>query len=164
MQKIEEQSEYCLNCKNKPCTKGCPINTDIPAFIEFIKNKEYKKAYEIVKENNDLSHICALVCPVEEQCEGACIRGIKGEPVSISNMELFLSEWARENVREEVKEINNKNGIKAAVIGSGPSGLVCAAELARAHFDVTIFEEYPVLRRNTCIWNTRIQAAKRYFK
>ena len=142
---IQKKANYCLNCKTKPCTKGCPINTNIPEFINYIKNKEYEKAYKIVSQNNDLSHICALICPVEEQCEGACVRGIKGEPVKINELELFLSKWASENLEEKTLKIKEKNNIKVAVIGSGPAGLICSAELARYGFSVTIFEEYPKL-------------------
>lgn len=145
MEKIEEiqkMAEYCLNCKAKPCTKACPMNTNIPEFIQKIKSKEYGEAYNILQENNKFSYICSLVCPQEEQCQGSCVRGVKSEPTQIGKLEKFVNEWAIEtkyNIKN--KEIKNKVNKKVAVIGSGPAGLSCCIELLNNGYDVTVFEK-----------------------
>ena len=145
MEKIEEiqkMAEYCLNCKAKPCTKACPMNTNIPEFIQKIKSKEYGEAYNILQENNKFSYICSLVCPQEEQCQGSCVRGVKSEPTQIGKLEKFVNEWAIEtkyNIKH--KEIKNKVNKKVAVIGSGPAGLSCCIELLNNGCDVTVFEK-----------------------
>lgn len=145
MEKIEEiqkMAEYCLNCKAKPCTKACPMNTNIPEFIQKIKSKEYGEAYNILQENNKFSYICSLVCPQEEQCQGSCVRGVKSEPTQIGKLEKFVNEWAIEtkyNIKH--KEIKNKVNKKVAVIGSGPAGLSCCIELLNNGYDVTVFEK-----------------------
>lgn len=142
MEKIEELAEYCLNCKIKPCSiKGCPMKTNIPDFITEIKNKNYKKAYDVLQENNILSYICSIVCPQEEQCEGSCIRGIKSYPTSIGKLEQFVNEWAIKNNYIYNIKCANKNGKKVAIIGSGPAGLECATELLKNGFEVDIFEK-----------------------
>ena len=129
----------CLNCKNAQCMKGCPVSINIPAFIQEVKNRNFKKAYEIISESSALPAVCGRVCPQESQCEGKCIRGIKGEAVSIGKLERFVADWARENgIRP--KKAEKMNGHKVAVIGSGPAGLTCAGDLARLGYDVTIFE------------------------
>lgn len=145
MEKIEEiqkMADYCLNCKAKPCTKACPMNTNIPEFIQKIKSKEYGEAYNILQENNKFSYICSLVCPQEEQCQGSCVRGVKSEPTQIGKLEKFVNEWAIEtkyNIKH--KEIKNKVNKKVAVIGSGPAGLSCCIELLNNGYDVTVFEK-----------------------
>ena len=133
------ESERCLNCKNAQCVKGCPVAIDIPAFISEIKNGDFEKAYEVISASSALPAVCGRVCPQESQCEGKCIRGIKGEPVSIGKLERFTADWAREN-GVAPKGVEEKNGKKVGVIGSGPAGLTCAGDLARLGYDVTIFE------------------------
>ena len=139
--KEEAQAEAarCINCKNAQCIKGCPVAIDIPAFIEQVKAGNIERAYQIISQSSALPAVCGRVCPQESQCEGKCIRGIKGDPVSIGKLERFVADWARENniKPEPAKE---KNGKKVAVIGSGPAGLTCAGDLARLGYDVTIFE------------------------
>ncbi|MBR4993554.1 MAG: NADPH-dependent glutamate synthase [Lachnospiraceae bacterium] len=129
----------CLNCKNALCMQGCPVSINIPGFIAQIKERNFAEAYKILSESSSLPAVCGRVCPQESQCEGKCVRGIKGEPVSIGKLERFVADWARENgiKPEGAKE---KNGKKVAVIGSGPAGLTCAGDLAKMGYDVTIFE------------------------
>lgn len=132
MEQIKECAEYCLNCKTKPCSqKGCPIQTNIPEFITEVKNENYKKAYEILQENNIFSYICSIVCPQEEQCEGSCIRGIKSVPTHIGLLEKFVNEYAIENKLEFKITKKPLNGKKVAIIGSGPAGIECAVELLK---------------------------------
>lgn len=134
-----EESNRCLNCKNAQCVKGCPVSIDIPGFISEVKNENFEKAYEIISESSALPAVCGRVCPQESQCEGKCIRGIKGEPVSIGKLERFTADWARKNGIVP-KAPEHKNGRRVAVIGSGPASLTCAGDLARLGYDVTIFE------------------------
>ncbi|MFR8233935.1 MAG: FAD-dependent oxidoreductase [Clostridia bacterium] len=147
-EEIEEKLNYCLNCKIKPCSKkGCPLHNNIPEFIEPLKKEEYVEAYKILSETTVLSGICGKICPHDKQCQGACVRGIKGEPVSIGGLENYAYERAYEqNYRlvdcYETKEKKNK---KVAIIGGGPSGLTCAAFLAKEGIDVTIYEKYKYL-------------------
>lgn len=147
-EEIEEKLNYCLNCKVKPCSKkGCPLHNNIPEFIESLKKEEYVEAYKILSETTVLSGICGKICPHDKQCQGACVRGIKGEPVSIGELENYAYERAYEqNYRlvdcYETKEKKNK---KVAIIGGGPSGLTCAAFLAKEGIDVTIYEKYKYL-------------------
>ena len=133
------EATRCINCKNAQCIKGCPVSINIPGFIEKVKDGDIEAAYQIISESSALPAVCGRVCPQESQCEGKCIRGIKGEPISIGKLERFVADWARENgVKPEgAKE---KKGKKVAVIGSGPSGLTCAGDLAKMGYDVTIFE------------------------
>ena len=133
------ESQRCLNCKNARCIEGCPVSINIPAFIEAVKNKEFKKAADIIAEDSALPAVCGRVCPQESQCEGKCVRGIKGESVSIGKLERFVADWARENGVKPEFHAEKKNK-KVAVIGSGPSGLTCAGDLAKMGYDVTIFE------------------------
>ena len=134
-----EESERCLHCKNAKCIQGCPVSINIPEFIAAIRKKDFKEAYNVISESSALPAVCGRVCPQESQCEGQCIRGIKGEPVSIGKLERFTADWAREQgIRPEPAK--EKNGHKVAVIGAGPSGLTCAGDLARLGYDVTIFE------------------------
>jgi glutamate synthase (NADPH/NADH) small chain len=134
-----EEASRCLNCKNPRCVGGCPVSINIPAFIEQVKERNFEKAYEIISESSALPAVCGRVCPQESQCEGVCIRGIKGEAVAIGKLERFVADWAREH---GIKPKTNapKNGHKVAVIGSGPSGLTCAGDLAKLGYEVTIFE------------------------
>lgn len=129
----------CLNCKNPMCVQGCPVSINIPAFIDKIKNRDFKAAYDIIGQSSALPAVCGRVCPQERQCESKCIRGIKGEAVSIGKLERFVADWARENGIKPSLSAESKN-IKVAVIGSGPSGLTCAGDLAKMGYDVTIFE------------------------
>ncbi|MCR5185957.1 MAG: FAD-dependent oxidoreductase [Clostridia bacterium] len=139
---IEEMANYCLNCKNKPCSnQGCPMHTPIPDFIDCIKNEKIDYAYKILTDNNIFSHICSIVCPQEKQCEGKCVRGIKGNPVSIGKLEKFVNQTAREDHLVILRNKKEKNGKKVAIIGSGPAGLECAYELALAGFEVDVFEK-----------------------
>ena len=133
------EASRCLNCKNQPCVSGCPVNIHIPEFIQKVKVGEFEEAYKIISQTSSLPAVCGRVCPQESQCEGKCIRGFKGEPVSIGKLERFVADWARENniKPEPCKEKKDK---KVAVIGSGPAGLTCAGELAKMGYDVTIFE------------------------
>jgi len=133
------EATRCINCKNAQCVKGCPVAIDIPAFIEQVKLGNIEEAYQIISRSSALPAVCGRVCPQESQCEGKCIRGIKGDPISIGKLERFVADWARENgiKPEPAKE---KNGKKVAVIGSGPAGLTCAGDLAKLGYNVTIFE------------------------
>lgn len=134
-----EEATRCINCKNAQCIKGCPVSINIPGFIEKVKEGQIEEAYQVISESSSLPAVCGRVCPQESQCEGKCIRGIKGEPVSIGKLERFVADYAREaGVKPEgAKE---KLGKKVAVIGSGPAGLTCAGDLAKMGYDVTIFE------------------------
>ena len=133
------EAERCINCKNAQCVKGCPVAIDIPGFIEKVKDGDIEAAYQIISEASALPAVCGRVCPQESQCEGKCIRGIKGEPISIGKLERYVADWARENgVKPDGAK--DKKGKKVAVIGSGPSGLTCAGDLAKMGYDVTIFE------------------------
>lgn len=133
------EAERCINCKNAQCIKGCPVAINIPGFIEKVKEGDIAAAYQIISESSALPAVCGRVCPQESQCEGKCIRGIKGEPISIGKLERFVADWAREN-QVKPEGAKEKKGKKVAVIGSGPSGLTCAGDLAKMGYDVTIFE------------------------
>ena len=133
------EASRCLNCKNAQCMKGCPVSINIPAFIAQVKERNFEEAYHIISESSALPAVCGRVCPQESQCEGKCIRGIKGEAVSIGKLERFVADWAREN-NIKPQGAAEKNGHKVAVIGSGPAGLTCAGDLAKLGYDVTIFE------------------------
>ena len=138
-EEARSESERCINCKNAQCIKGCPVAINIPGFIEQVKNGDFKKAYEIISESSALPAVCGRVCPQETQCEGKCIRGIKGDPISIGKLERFVADWACANGIKP-KKSETKKDKKIAVIGSGPAGLTCAGDLARMGYDVTIFE------------------------
>ncbi|MGN0466158.1 MAG: NADPH-dependent glutamate synthase [Lachnospiraceae bacterium] len=134
-----EEATRCLNCKNKPCVGGCPVNVPIPEFIEKVAEGDFEGAYEVITSENALPAICGRVCPQENQCEGKCVRGIKGQPVGIGRMERFVADYHMEHAKPA--EINiEKNGKKVAVVGSGPSGITCAGELIKKGYDVTVFE------------------------
>ena len=134
-----EEATRCLNCKNARCIQGCPVSINIPAFIAQIKDGNIEEAYKVIGHSSALPAICGRVCPQESQCEGKCIRGVKGEAVSIGKLERFVADYALEH---DIKPVGSevKNGHKVAVIGSGPSGLTCAGDLAKAGYDVTVFE------------------------
>lgn len=133
------EASRCLNCKNAQCVKGCPVSIDIPGFVLQVKEGNFEEAYHIISKSSALPAVCGRVCPQESQCEGKCIRGIKGEAVSIGKMERFVADWARENGIKP-QPAAEKKGHKVAVIGSGPAGLTCAGDLAKMGYDVTIFE------------------------
>ena len=134
-----EEASRCINCKNAKCVEGCPVSINIPAFIHEVKEGNFEEAYKVIGKSSALPAICGRVCPQENQCEGKCIRGIKGEPVSIGKLERFVADYALENdIKPEKPETTN--GHKVAVIGSGPAGLTCAGDLAKLGYDVTVFE------------------------
>ena len=134
-----EEASRCLTCINAKCVQGCPVSINIPAFIKEVKEGNFAEAYKVIGQSSALPAVCGRVCPQETQCEGKCIRGIKGEAVSIGKLERFVADWAKENgIKPEAPA--EKNGHKVAVIGSGPSGLTCAGDLAKLGYDVTIFE------------------------
>ena len=134
-----EEASRCLNCKNAKCIKGCPVSINIPGFVEEVKAGNFEEAAKVIARSSALPAVCGRVCPQESQCEGQCIRGIKGEPVSIGKLERFVADWSREN--GFVPEVSGSiNGKKVAVIGSGPAGLTCAGDLAKLGYEVTIFE------------------------
>lgn len=133
------EAERCLNCKNKPCVSGCPVNINIPDFISEIKKGRYKKAYEIISESSSLPAVCGRVCPQERQCESKCTLGVRFEPVGIGRLERFAADYCSMQDNAEIKR-PAQNGHRAAVIGSGPSGLTCAGALAKKGYDVTVYE------------------------
>ena len=134
-----EEASRCINCKNAKCIEGCPVSINIPAFIHEVKEGNFEEAYKIIGKSSALPAVCGRVCPQESQCEGKCIRGLKGEPISIGKLERFVADYALENdIKPEKAE--STNGHKVAVIGSGPAGLTCAGDLAKLGYDVTVFE------------------------
>ena len=134
-----DEAARCLNCKNMPCVKGCPVQIHIPAFIEKVREGDYEAAYQVIAQASSLPAVCGRVCPQESQCEKYCVRGIKGEPVGIGRLERFVADWHREHSDGSV-QVPEKNGHKVAVVGSGPAGLTCAGELARRGYEVSVFE------------------------
>ena len=136
-----KEAGRCLNCKNKPCVSGCPVNVQIPEFISLVAEGDFKGAYEKINETSSLPAVCGRVCPQESQCEGKCVRGIKGESVAIGRLERFVADYYMENCNREAPTIT-PNGKKVAVIGAGPSGLTCAGDLAKLGYKVTIFEAF----------------------
>ena len=134
-----EEANRCLNCKNPKCVEGCPVNVRIPEFIKKVQEGDFKAAYEIITSTNALPALSGRVCPQESQCECKCVRGIKGEPVAIGRLERFVADWYRENVNA-MPEKPESNGIKVAVVGSGPAGMTCASDLAKLGYQVTMFE------------------------
>ena len=134
-----DEALRCLNCKNTPCVSGCPVNIHIPRFIERIKEGDFEGAYRIISETSSLPAVCGRVCPQETQCESKCVRGIKGEPVGIGRLERFVADWHNAH-SEAPPERPASNGKRVAVVGSGPSGLTCAGDLAKNGYEVTVFE------------------------
>lgn len=139
LEQAVDEANRCLNCKNKPCVSGCPVQIDIPSFINKIKERDIEGAYEIISKSSSLPAVCGRVCPQETQCESKCVRGIKGESVAIGRLERFVADYHMANCKEKPK-FPTQNGHKVAVIGAGPSGLTCAGDLAKMGYDVTIFE------------------------
>ena len=147
---IKQKSEICLNCKLKPCSlKGCPLNNDIPTFINQIKEEKYEEAYQTLSKTTVLPAICGRICPHQKQCEGSCVRGIKGNPVSIGELESFIGDYGiknnLKNLQKKHEVEKNKTNKKVAIVGGGPAGLTCSAFLAREGINVTIFERYNFL-------------------
>ncbi|MBR2452564.1 MAG: NADPH-dependent glutamate synthase [Clostridia bacterium] len=135
-----DEAQRCLACKHKPCVSGCPVSIDIPGFIAKVAQGDFEGAYEVIYKQSSLPAVCGRVCPQERQCESKCVRGIKGEPVAIGRLERFVADWHIANATEKVNAMPKQNGKKVAVIGSGPSGLTCAGDLAKMGYSVTIFE------------------------
>ena len=135
------EAQRCLNCKNAPCMKGCPVNVKIPEFIQLLKENKIEDAYYKIKETNSLPAVCGRVCPQESQCEKNCVRGIKGQAVAIGRLERFVADYFMANCKEKEQK-NENNGHKVAVVGGGPSGLTCAGDLAKMGYDVTVFEAF----------------------
>ena len=135
-----DEATRCLNCKNKPCVGGCPVNVQIPEFISLIKEGKFLEANAKIKETSSLPAVCGRVCPQESQCESKCVRGIKGEPVGIGRLERFAADYAMAHPSNDPIEVPASNGHKVAVVGAGPAGLTCAGDLARMGYEVTVFE------------------------
>ena len=145
LENIQNEARKCLGCKQKPCSKACPMHTNIPEFIKEIKENNFEKAYNILIENNLFSHVCSLICPQENQCQGSCVRGIKGTPTQIGKLEEAVNSWAEENNIIPNISISKERSEKVAIIGSGPAGLSCAYELAKNGIKSTVFEKEEVL-------------------
>ena len=134
-----EEANRCLGCKKPMCVQGCPVNVRIPEFIKKVQEGDFKAAYEIITSTNALPALSGRVCPQETQCECRCVRGVKGEPVAIGRLERFVADWYRENINAMPEKVES-NGIKVAVVGSGPAGLTCASDLAKKGYKVSVFE------------------------
>ena len=134
-----DEAKRCLNCKNMPCVEGCPVKIHIPEFIVKVAEGDFQGAYDVIYNSSSLPAVCGRVCPQERQCESKCVRGIKGEPVGIGRLERFVADWYMKNGKARANDVV-KNGKKIAVVGSGPSGLTCAGDLAKKGYDVTVFE------------------------
>ncbi len=139
----KEEAQRCLQCKNKPCVAGCPVNVQIPEFIKLVAEGKFEEAYGKIRETNSLPAVCGRVCPQETQCEQLCVRAKKGESVGIGRLERYVADWYMANRKNKVESVEKKNK-KVAVIGSGPAGLTCAGDLAKLGYDVTIFEAFHV--------------------
>ena len=152
-EEIMKLASECLGCKAKPCRKGCPLSNDITEFIRCIKEEEFRKAYDVLLETTVLQPICGRICPHFKQCQGSCIKGIKGKSVNIGALEQFVGDMA---IKEgwEIERIEEKNGKKIAVVGGGPAGITASSYLARRGFSVSIYEKHSELRRTFVSWNT----------
>ena len=134
-----QEAGRCLQCKHKPCTNGCPVQVDIPAFIRLVAQGDFSAAYDVISQSSSLPAVCGRVCPQENQCEKHCVRGIKGEPVAIGRLERFVADWHNSHATDVVT-LSERNGHRVAVVGSGPAGLACAGDLLKKGYDVTLFE------------------------
>lgn len=141
LQEAMEEAQRCLHCKNRPCVEGCPVNIHIPEFIAKVAEGDFKAAYEIISDTNALPCVSGRVCPQESQCESRCVRGVKGEAVAIGRLERFVADWYLKNVVVAPQK-PTQNGIRVAVVGSGPAGLTCASDLAKKGYEVTVFEAF----------------------
>lgn len=141
VEKIKEQAQYCLNCKNKPCQTGCPLQNDIPSFIECVKEEKYEEAFKILSQTTIFEPICGRICPHKSQCEGRCVRGIKGESVNIGNLEASVGDYMLENINLQAED-TDKQKPNVAIIGSGPAGLACSYYLSTRGFKVDIYEKH----------------------
>lgn len=139
----KEEATRCLNCKNKPCVAGCPVNVHIPEFIAKVAAGDFEGAYQEIALTNSLPAVCGRVCPQENQCEGKCVRGIKGEPVGVGRLERFVADWHMANKEDKIEKPAS-NGHKVAIVGAGPAGLTCAGDLAKMGYEVTVFEAFHV--------------------
>ena len=134
-----DEAARCLNCKNMPCVSGCPVNVHIPEFIAKVRELDFEGAYQVINKSSSLPAVCGRVCPQETQCESKCVRGIKGEAVGIGRLERFVADWHNEHCTEAPR-LPEQNGHKVAIVGSGPSGLTCAGDLAKLGYKVTVYE------------------------
>jgi glutamate synthase (NADPH/NADH) small chain len=142
LETIQKEANWCLGCKTKPCSQACPMHTNIPEFIGKVKVADLEGAYNILIENNLFSHVCSIVCPQENQCQGSCVRGIKTEPTQIGKIETFVNEWAIENrIKAKIPQKDIKENVKVAIVGAGPAGLSCSYELAKAGIKSVVFEK-----------------------
>lgn len=141
LEEVKEQAEYCLNCKTKPCMSGCPLQNNIPDFIKCIKEENYKEAFQVLQDTTIFEPICGRICPQKSQCEGNCVRGIKGDSVHIGELEKFVGDYALENIELPIIEAK-EDSKKIAIIGSGPSGLACSYYLSSRGFKVSIYEKH----------------------
>ena len=144
LEEIKKQAEYCLNCKTKPCVSGCPLQNNIPDFIKCIKEEKYEEAYRVLSDTTIFEMICGRICPQKSQCEGSCIRGVKGDSVHIGELEAFVGDYALENIDIKITEAK-ENYKKVAIIGSGPSGLAAAYYLSTRENKVDIYEKHSKL-------------------
>ena len=143
-EEIRQYAEHCLNCKTKPCMSGCPLQNNIPDFIKYVKEEKYDEAFNVLSDTTIFEMICGRICPQKSQCEGSCVKGIKGEPVHIGELETFVGDYALENINTVIKT-SGENSKKIAIIGSGPSGLACSYYLSSRGYKVSIYEKHSKL-------------------